>query len=81
MKYNLVKKAMEQIEENNKNIEFLRDKKWGKDSIEFYKDYNDILRIVVYDGVSNEMKYYQVQEFCKKYGYFDSTKFDAYLED
>ena len=81
MKIDLINKAMEQIKENNENIEFLKDKSWGKDSIEFYKDYNDILRIVIYGGISEEMKYYQVQEFCKKYGYFDSTRLDIYLED
>jgi len=80
MKNSLIIKAKKQIEENNKNMEFIKGKKWGKDSIIFYKDYNRVLRIVINKNITEYEKIVKVEEFCQKYGYFDSSRFDVYFD-
>jgi len=79
MKNSLIIRAKKQIEENNKNIELVKGKAWGKDTIEFCKDYNRILNIIIDKNVIENAKIDKVEEFCRKYGYFDSSRFDVYF--
>lgn len=80
MKNSLIIKAKKQIKENKENMELIKGKAWGKDSIEFYKDYNRVLNIIINKNVTEDAKIYKVEDFCRKYGYFDSSRFDVYFD-